>query len=770
MPSMSKELECPVCYNMFNNPCMFRCGHSFCRDCIDTMLESKRECAICRQEIPENSGFSPNIILRKLVDEYETTLQRDSITERTSDVLNILSRFGDNESDGEKYCNITLRCDDVHERDPVHVSGIADVSGSTGSDAELADVAEKLGFSVLDLIKHTLVTSVNSLTDRDFFSLVTFSSAACIIFEKLRMDADGKRLAEEHIKKLQPTGCTNMYDGLKLGKTVLDNDTTSGCRKAMFMFTDGKPYSGGHYYPQNTVTASNDLRGLTDLDGPRDSIPIMAYGFGNEINFELLQNIAKKSGGRSYYISDVSMMATVFLNSFSLFLSTAVSGVRVIIESPDIKWDDDTLYMWRSDFGRQLGVVSRGHRRLICDIPSISFGQEHSIIVPYNAGCDVEDKVYVTARTISGSFRKTAKLDSSNRGDVIETLGFSPNVADNRLRYTFVSTLSKGNQFMKQRAPTQAKQLITNLIRDWELLGGHMGDDHSTSLLREDLSGQVYEAFNITPKGDEEDWYSKWGKNFIPSILNSHLYMTYDDFKNPGLEHYNTGKLFGDTLKKMNEIFNTLTPPEPSNVHRQVFNSSPSFGGTGGGYTTSSRLDSMDTFNRTNSVCYDGDCYVTMADGSKKKVKRLSKNDKVKVPNGSASIVAIVKSPIGKKMNLMTFDNGLIITKWHPIKIKGKWMFPADSPDGINVTIFTEAIYSFILDSGHTLCVGGEEGDGIETVTLGHGFDGMLTHPYFGTDLVIKDVTSKMNDEGIVTCGGVFTNEKSGMVEGLEMV
>ena len=97
-------------------------------------------------------------------------------------------------------------------------------------------------------------------------------------------------------------------------------------------------------------------------------------------------------------------------------------------------------------------------------------------------------------------------------------------------------------------------------------------------------------------------------------------------------------------------------------------------------------------------------------------------------------------------------------------------MFPIDSPDGINVTIFTEAIYSFILDSGHTLCVGGEEGDGIETVTLGHGFDGMLTHPYFGTDLVVKDVMSKTNDEGVVTCTGVFTNEKSGMVEGLEMV
>lgn len=48
----------------------------------------------------------------------------------------------------------------------------------------------------------------------------------------------------------------------------------------------------------------------------------------------------------------------------------------------------------------------------------------------------------------------------------------------------------------------------------------------------------------------------------------------------------------------------------------------------------------------------------------------------------------------------------------------------------------TEAIYNFVLDKNHTIIINGEV-----CCTLGHYFKGeVIEHPYFGTDLVIKDL------------------------------
>ena len=33
---------------------------------------------------------------------------------------------------------------------------------------------------------------------------------------------------------------------------------------------------------------------------------------------------------------------------------------------------------------------------------------------------------------------------------------------------------------------------------------------------------------------------------------------------------------------------------------------------------------------------------------------------------------------IEKNTNLVTFENGLVLTPWHPIKDQGEWKFPAE--------------------------------------------------------------------------------------------
>ncbi|CAF5096563.1 unnamed protein product, partial [Rotaria sp. Silwood1] len=86
------------------------------------------------------------------------------------------------------------------------------------------------------------------------------------------------------------------------------------------------------------------------------------------------------------------------------------------------------------------------------------------------------------------------------------------------------------------------------------------------------------------------------------------------------------------------------------------------------------------------------------------------------------------------KASMVTFDNGLIITPWHPIRIDGKWKFPHDIRH--EQEIECQEMYNFVLDQCHISII-----NGFECVTLGHHFKGeVIEHPYFGTAKVVDDL------------------------------
>ncbi|XP_068102510.1 E3 ubiquitin/ISG15 ligase TRIM25-like [Hyperolius riggenbachi] len=75
---LSEELECPVCLTIYTDPVMLRCGHNFCRVCIDRVLDSQEgsagySCPECREEYKERPGLHRNIALRNIAERFLTT-------------------------------------------------------------------------------------------------------------------------------------------------------------------------------------------------------------------------------------------------------------------------------------------------------------------------------------------------------------------------------------------------------------------------------------------------------------------------------------------------------------------------------------------------------------------------------------------------------------------------------------------------------------------------------------------------------------------------
>ncbi|XP_068102634.1 E3 ubiquitin-protein ligase TRIM39-like [Hyperolius riggenbachi] len=80
--SLGEELSCSICLILYTEPVTLTCGHSFCRDCIVTVLETQKasgkvySCPECRKEYPDHPLLEKNRKLSNIVHNF-TAMQQE---------------------------------------------------------------------------------------------------------------------------------------------------------------------------------------------------------------------------------------------------------------------------------------------------------------------------------------------------------------------------------------------------------------------------------------------------------------------------------------------------------------------------------------------------------------------------------------------------------------------------------------------------------------------------------------------------------------------
>ena len=243
--------------------------------------------------------------------------------------------------------------------------------------------------------------------------------------------------------------------------------------------------------------------------------------------------------------------------------------------------------------------------------------------------------------------------------------------------------------------------------------------------------GQIEKAFST-------EYYKVWGLDYLLSFLRFHIVEQCGNFKDQSLKLYG-GNDFQEMLKVGNKIFVNLPPPENDC----------------GGSKNISADDFEDYFYDPYGGCFNGEAMVELKNG-KKKVKNIKKGD---ILSNGAKVECLIETKINKYVNVVNI-NDVYFSLYHPVEINGKWVFPCQH---FKVTKkYIDCWYNLVLKNKHEVVL-----NGVKAITLGHNRkDGILKHPYFGTNKVI-DALKKYDsfNSGFISTSNLKVHRTNNLID-----
>ena len=171
----------------------------------------------------------------------------------------------------------------------------------------------------LEKAKEAARLVLEHITERDVFSLVSFNDRAQVVLPaSTRVDREKARKA---IARIKAEGGTEMSRGIRAGLSELLKGAVLGGVSHMILLTDG-----------NTYGDEEECIRLAEEAGKR-GMAITAMGLGTAWNEDLLDAVARKSGGVSLFVMYPSLLPEAFVERVkSLRDSTlAFLGGRLVL-------------------------------------------------------------------------------------------------------------------------------------------------------------------------------------------------------------------------------------------------------------------------------------------------------------------------------------------------------------------------------------------------------------------------------------------------------
>lgn len=718
------EFLCPITMSIMKDPVILPDGQTYEREAIKKALETNPISPVTRQQM-DISQAKPNYSLKSLIDKYIQEHQHEieenekpidptklnQISTPTNQIpiahLNDIQLVSFSAQYKDDSMLISIKPQEIKGRMPVSIIAMIDVSGSMRSDASLPiSGTENTTLTRLQLVQYSLKTIISVLGNEDRITLISFSNFAKVELENVLLTDDGKQRANKIIDEFSTGGCTNIWDALDKGidQAIKEKDIIQELNKnngdfqintSLLLFTDGEPNRNP---PMGIVPCLE--KKLSELNS---HFSISSFGFGYDIDSELMEDIAQLGNGIYGYCPDATMVGTIFISYMSNLISM-LSPLAVI------------------DITSNKGNQTKNKLALYN-------GATTNLMIPLDKDDNPNElQISLNLPLTNQNFliKEIKPIDENDEKSIT-------NFRDQKYRKLLIDLIlnSRSDNLSCDESIQKVKDLFEQLNNEEnrsQLMKNIMIDLYN----EDDKHGQVERAYR-------NEYFKKWGKNYLFSFVRFHILEQCGNFKDMSLQLYGN-----DTFKKFrkiaNKIFMNLPIPERKKPQNR-YHDTPVFSMT------------MRSYNSRSLGCFNGEALVKLVNGAEKRVDQLVKGDKLL--NGS-KVICLVKIPTENGRSDAVQIGNAFFTPYHPVKVniegqkEKEWVFPVEIEEPKEIKI--DFWYNIILDRScadnkHNLLNDNKKYQataiigGIEAVTLGHGItEGVCKHPYFGTDKAISSL------------------------------
>ena len=752
-----ETLTCPITQDIMIDPVQGNDGQTYDRRAILQALAIKPESPITRAPMSP-SDLKVNTTIRYLLDKYNegklgntstplvNKLARDmsdatasttaaAIIQAKSEKLNHLLEISSNSiynaQRTETLIDITATSKNISVDTAPDIGTdliiVIDRSGSMGLSVEAknnsGDAIEN-GFSQQDIVNHAAKTVAKSLSSIDRLGVIIFDNNVQTLFNLISMTEINISTAILKINTIRPSGQTDIWSALNIANDILYKRHDKTRNPAIIILTDGAP---------NISPSRGEVHALKSKRKTLDFYPpVYTFGFGYNLLPDLLYGLAFEGDGVVGHIPDGGMIATVFSNFLANIRCTVGYNLQLIVEysgnnEPKIAGDYKTEIIPVIQTGLKK-MTSSKKTSIKINIGTVQIGQSRHILIK-----NVKPTNYKLIYTIGNT--TTQKQGVINHG--IDNNKTIAKFIQHGVRYTIVEQLRIAYK-LKECGQSNEKvynDLIQFIQTELDIVDRMNTDDDIVKSqivkMKKTIEDQLYMALSVNANhstlfnGSTVSYFHKWGRWYIDQISRALNQEWKPNFKDEACDF--GGILFNNLVDYASDQFDALPPPTPSNIIA----------------SRSQKPIIMSAYNSVDTPCFVGSSKIRLSDNSEKRVKDLIRGDKVSVLSDpydtksdikEASVVCILKTITNGNVKLVTIGDNLKITPWHPILTASGWEFPGKLSKIVAEPC--EAVYSILLDSGHTFMI-----NNVWTIGLGHNYtEGILEHEYFGTNAVITDI------------------------------
>lgn len=171
----------------------------------------------------------------------------------------------------------------------------------------------------LQQVKEGTRQIIDRLKSNDALSVVVFSDRAEVILSS--QTGLDKAMAKSIVSTIQPSGGTEMLQGLNVGLNELEKNRAKGSVNHLILLTDGQTYGDEDNCLEKAEWAGHNQISLTTM------------GVGSDWNENLLDQMASSSGGTSVYIDSPRKIVDIFKDTIRE-LSTVVARELTMTINP----------------------------------------------------------------------------------------------------------------------------------------------------------------------------------------------------------------------------------------------------------------------------------------------------------------------------------------------------------------------------------------------------------------------------------------------------